>query len=146
MNEFLQDLKENIGSHKTAAESNKAPPFHSGSGVSSPYTSISATGIDSPNPDPNGLRWPDVCARFPAKKFFPVVAVAVVLFSTRTEDCRSYYLRSIFCTCHPSLQGCLLQSQDCSGLLPTVLRVILCAVLQTFREQLSARLRVAFET
>ena len=71
MNEFLPNLIENIDSHKTAAESSKAPPFHSGSGVSSPYTSISATGIESPIPDPNGLGWPGVCVcEIPGKTVF----------------------------------------------------------------------------
>ena len=60
INEFLPNLKENTDSHKLAAESSKAP-FRSASGVSSPYTAISSTGIESPLPDPNGLGWPGEC-------------------------------------------------------------------------------------
>ncbi|KAF9647036.1 GTP cyclohydrolase I [Thelephora ganbajun] len=49
------NLKENIDSHKP--ESSKAL-LRTSSDVSSPYTTISVTGIESPIPDPNGLGWP----------------------------------------------------------------------------------------
>ena len=59
--EFLPNLNENPVSHKIAGDSAKAPLRFS-SGVSSPYTTISSTGADSPIPDPNGLGWPGVCS------------------------------------------------------------------------------------
>jgi len=55
--DFLPDLEENPVSHKMAGDSTKAPLRFS-SGVSSPYTTISSTGAESPIPDPNGLGWP----------------------------------------------------------------------------------------
>lgn len=62
MNEFLPNLNENNNSDQPAAESSKAP-VRSNSDISSPYTTISATGIESPLPDPNGLGWPGECVR-----------------------------------------------------------------------------------
>ena len=57
INEFRPNLtKENIDSLKAAGSSDA--PLLSSSGLSTPYTAISATGLDSPLPDPNGLGWP----------------------------------------------------------------------------------------
>ena len=74
INEFLPNLKENIDSQKRAADSSN-PPFRSGSGVSSPYTAISSTGIESPIPDPNGLGWPGTCVCDCRKNCFFLVVV-----------------------------------------------------------------------
>ena len=65
--EFRPNLKESTVSHNMAGDS-AGPRFSSG--VSSPYTTISSTGADSPLPDPNGLGWPGVCVlRLPDKQF-----------------------------------------------------------------------------
>lgn len=71
--EFLPNLKETSVSHNMAGDSAK-PPLRFGSGASSPYTTISSTGAESPLPDPNGLGWPGVCyLRLPDKQFFVVL-------------------------------------------------------------------------
>ena len=86
INEFPPNLKENIG--KLAAESSK-PPFRSGSGVSSPYTAISSTGIESPLPDPSGLGWPgeylSVCVcDYRKNSFFAVALFSFIGFSAKS--------------------------------------------------------------
>jgi len=86
INEFHPNLKENIDSHNAAAESSKVPP-RSSSDVSSPYTTISATGIESPAPDPNGLGWPGECLCLCAdigKKVFRFVVFSFIGFPAKT--------------------------------------------------------------
>ncbi|KAF9782627.1 hypothetical protein BJ322DRAFT_1071976 [Thelephora terrestris] len=58
INEFLPNRtsKENNDFRKPTESSE--PPFRAASVISSPYTAISATGVESPIPDPNGLGWP----------------------------------------------------------------------------------------
>lgn len=62
INETRPNITEEIIDSPKATGSSK-PLIPPSSGLSTPYTAISATGIESPIPDPNGLGWPGECWR-----------------------------------------------------------------------------------